>query len=331
MRSYISSSRLKLGLFLAIVAASAVLSEAYVRLSGRFTSEAASLVFRLSENDFTNAVFGDSQIGLTSFIPGFQFFGAPGLQPEEFADVVKYAYAWRKPGRVIVEASPQWFGEYHIGRSKRFVAENLPPRLLPFRPLILSTHIQVALVPNLFVSFDSVIGALLGSTAASAAGLERPEKAELDAALKSWRDEITAHGPAMAFEWSRLSPETRSILALSRVYSQNPRKGFETSASAARFEEALRFLISRGAEVCLFRPPVSPFMSRVEYAIPNSQFAAFDLYIAELSRRMSLKYVTIADLGMDPSDDWFWNQDHLNMQTAKTIWPLVQTQCFGKG
>ena len=51
--------------------------------------------------------------------------------------------------------------------------------------------------------------------------------------------------------------EDRDGLTKQRVGAQNPREDFETSKSAMDFEQAIEDLVRKGANICLFRTPVT--------------------------------------------------------------------------
>src|SRR4051794_866554 len=173
MRLSISNFRLRLLVFVAIFIASAAFLEAYCRLSNRFNDSSFSYLRMIAEIDAGKAVLGDSHVGNTSYIPHYAFLGQPGQQPGELLMLVRSLYAHRRPERVIVEAAPQWFGEYHVGRRPLLTSAALaPPKsLFGVHLLALSGPYSGALFDNLWADLRSVVAAALG---AAHAGVPRP-------------------------------------------------------------------------------------------------------------------------------------------------------------
>src|SRR5262249_37754929 len=92
----------------------------------------------LSANRLANGVFGDSHVSRTSMIEGYGFFGEMGQQPNEFFILVQFLYKNRSPGKIIVEAAPQWVGEYHAGQQPLLTTANLHAPINLFGLQILS-------------------------------------------------------------------------------------------------------------------------------------------------------------------------------------------------
>ena len=322
MRLSISSFRLKLLVFVAVLIASAAFLEVYCRFSNRFRDPSFSYLQRIAEVDASKAVLGDSHVGDTSYIPHYAFLGQPGQQPGELLLLVRSLYMHRRPERVIVEASPQWFGEYHAGRRPLLTLTSLaPPKsLFGVRLLTLSGPYSGALFDNLWADLRSVVAAIL--TAAAHANVPRPVPEALKRIKREWEES------ASNSTWSQFPLEKRQVLTTGRVYEQNPIERFEMSEPLHSFENAITFLIANGAEVCLFRTPVSTDYLRIASQITDSRYAAFDTYIAGFAASKELKFIDFRSLSFSFDDSKFINADHLTSTAADAMWPLVANACF---
>ena len=113
------------------------------------------------------------------------------------------------------------------------------------------------------------------------------------------------------------------------MYDQNPVKDFETSEAATAYRKAIEFLIERGAQVCLFRTPVTADYLATEKLIADSRYEEFDRYIEKLARSLSVRFIDFRQLPFEFDDSKFYNQDHMRFQTAIAVWPMVARTCFG--
>ena len=323
MRSSISSFSLRLSIFVAVLIASAAFLEGYCRLSNRFKDSSFSYLRMIAEVDASKAVLGDLHVGLTSYIPHYAFLGQVGQQPGELLLLVRSLYAHRRPERVIVEAAPQWFGEYHAGRRPLLTSATLaPPRgLFGVHLLALSGPYSGALFDNLWADLRSVVTAALGAAHAS---VPRPNSETFKQFIREWEQSFSSS------PWSQFPLEKRQVLTANRVYQQNPIKGFETSEPRHAFEQAIAFLMERGAEVCMFRTPVTADYLRIADQIADSRYAAFDTYIRAFATSRKLKLIDFRSLSFSFDDSRFTNADHLNSAAAEAMWPLVADACFGE-
>lgn len=321
MRLSTSSFRLRLVTFAAVLIALASFLEVYCRLSNRFNDSSFSYLRRIAEVDASKAVLGDSHVGDTSYIPQYAFLGQPGQQPGELLLLVRSLYLHRRPERVIVEASPQWFGEYHTGRRPLLTASSLaPPKsLFGVRLLTLSGPYAGALFDNLCADLRSVVVAVFPAAHAS---VPRPVPEVLTRIKREWENS------AVNSEWSQFPLEKRQVLTTGRVYEQNPIERFEISGPLRAFENTISFLLARGAEVCMFRTPVTADYLRIAYQIADSRYAAFDTYIRTFSASKRLKFVDFRSLPFSFDDSNFMNADHLTSTAAGAMWPLVADACF---
>lgn len=316
MRSSIFSSsgrRLALLFFIALtVLASA---EWYFRSSPQYGPITYFFFRHASQTDPTNAVFGDSHVLTKQRIPGFSFYGWAGVQPEELLALVEYLYADVKPGRIILEADPQWVGEYHKGREKILIPANFINRRFPL--MLTSAYYRGSLLNNLLADADAIAGAIFAGKAAAAPAQGRT-------AEDRWAELF----PKPGFNWTWLTPEDRDGLTKQRVTAQNPREDFETSKSAKDFEQAIEDLVRKGANICLFRTPVTETYLEMTQTIENSRFSAYDKYIKKIAGRWNLKYVDFHAVPLQFDDSAFVNQDHMTDDGYDRLWPLVEKACF---
>ena len=321
MRLSISNFSLRLSIFVGVLIASATFLEAYCRLSNRFNDFSFSYLRMIAEVDASKAVLGDSHVGLTSYIPHYTFLGQPGQQPGELLLLVRSLYAHRRPERVIVEAAPQWFGEYHIGRRPLLTSAALaPPKsLFGVHFLALSGPYSGALFDNLWADLRSVVAAAMTAARAS---VPRPTPEIFKQFIREWEQSSSSN-------WSQFPLDKRQVLTAGRVYEQNPIERFGMSEPLSAFENAITFLIARGAEVCMFRTPVSTDYLRIANQIKDSRYAAFDTYVKAFAASKKLKLIDFRSLSFSFDDSKFSNADHLTSSAADAVWPLVADACFG--
>ncbi|MET4153824.1 hypothetical protein [Bradyrhizobium sp. RT7b] len=320
MLSSISSSSLARLAVLVLTLPACVLGiEAYCHLSTRYAATTYYFLKNAAFSDPTNAVFGDSHVMATSRIPGFSFYGWAGEQPEELNTLVRYFYDATKPGKVILQADPQWFGQYHVQREKFVTQRNLISRRFP--SVLSSAYYWETLRPNLVASGYDVADQIISAASATEAS---PLRTRAAIAEKKWV-ELFARPD---FNWTWLTPEERADLTEVRVLEQNPRSDFSNSPTAAEFEDAISRLVVKGATVCLFRTPVTQDYLKMTTSIPESRFAAFDSYINELAHRFKLRHVDFSALPHDFGDSAFANSDHLTDWESSAVWPLAARACF---
>jgi len=323
MLSSISSSSLaRLAVLILTLPACVLGIEAYCHLSGRYAATTYYFLKNAAFSDPTNAVFGDSHVMATSRIPEFSFYGWAGEQPEELNTLTRYFYNATKPGKIILQADPQWFGEYHEKRQKFVTQRNLISRRFP--TVLSSAYYWETLRPNIVASGYDVANQIISSAHAQETS---PVRARAAAAEKRWVELY----PRQDFNWTWLSPDDRADLTEVRVLEQNPRADFVRSTSAAEFEEAISRLVERGANVCLFRTPVTQEYLKMTSSIPDSRFAEFEGYINKIASRFKLRQVDFRDLPRNFSDQAFANSDHLLDSESIALWPLVARACFDDG
>ena len=308
--SIFNSSVLKLVVFLSVLVFSGAALELYCRSASRFQSTYFFLIRHFVDSDPTNAVFGDSHILWVSHIPGFSFYGTAGEQPSEFKRLVEYLYASTPPKKIILQADPQWFGQYHVGREEFITADNLPSRKIPL--MLTSSYYLKSLKSSIVSDFQNTVTQYIRSARAD----DDPEK--------KWAELSSKRG----FNWTWLTENERLTLTIARVVTQNPRDNFESDPAAKDFESAISFLMARGATLCLFRTPVTSTYLNTAERIKNSNYAAFDGYIHKIAQMNNIKYIDFQSLPYEFTDQKFLNADHLSNAHSGEMWPLVANACF---
>jgi hypothetical protein len=308
--SIFNSSTLKLLVFLSVLVFSGAALELYCRSASRFQSSYFVLIRHFADSDPTNAVFGDSHILWVSRIPGFSFYGTAGEQPSEFKRLVEFLYASTPPKKIILQADPQWFGQYHVGREEFITADNLPSRKIPL--MLTSSYYLKSLKSSIISDFENTVAKYTTSARAD----DDPEKKWIELSSKP------------GFNWTWLTENERLTLTTLRVGAQNPRDNFESGPAAKDFESGISFLIARGATLCLFRTPVTSSYLDTAERIKNSNYAAFDRYIHKIARVHNIQYIDFRSLPYEFTDEKFLNADHLTNEHSGEMWPLVTNACF---
>jgi hypothetical protein len=308
---------------------SVVFGEVYARWSSHYLQPQYVYLKHVmnSRGDAANAAFGDSQVGSTSYIKGFNFLGNAGQQPTELLHLVKYLYTCQRPHRAIVMASPQWFGGYHAFHNPILIDGALPNRFVPIPLLISSSLVYSSIGRNLAADLKQGAEGVISSARAD----EFDVSQSLDPIWKRYLaalDNISKVSVRPDYNWSLVGQEDKNFVTLFRVSGQNPVPGFATSAAAAAFKGALAYLQHRGAKVCLFRTPVTRVYLDFARRFPNSRFAEFDDYVRALAVEMNMPYVDFRSFKYEFDDAKFFNQDHLSEKVIEQVWALAEQACF---
>jgi hypothetical protein len=311
-----SSLRLLAFVTTAVLAIGAL--ECYCRKASRFQDTNHIQIRHLATADPTNGVFGDSHVLWVSYIPGFSFFGTAGQLPSELKTIVKYLYESTPPRKVILEADPQWVGNYHVNQLNFFTRENLISRRLPL--LLTSAFYYKTLASNIASTVGNSILNLTTRPAQMLPGATpQPNTAE-----GRWYQQFGKPG----FNWSVMSQADRAELTAKRVQNQNPIDGFQTSRYAVDLLDAVNFLALKGAEVCLFRTPVTDDYLTETKSTPHSNYGAYESFIKRFADEHHMKYIDFRDLPYTFSDQKFLNPDHMSNSHYAEVWPLVKDACF---
>ena len=326
MPSSTSSFSLRLAAFLGTILVAACLLEIYCRTSRRFDGGDQFIYVRtIAATRSANTVLGDSHVGLSPMIDGYAFLGWAGQQPQELLNLVHFLYDNRQPGKVIVEAAPQWVGEYHKGRQPLLTAANLQPPVSVFGVHMLS--LTPLYSGSLFKFLIADLTSLTRFVSPSKAQPLPVNTAQADQYAREWSRKRDAGGDA--FNWTEMERDKREVLTLARLHGQNPIRDFESSSLLRDYVAAIRFLQQRGAQVCLFRTPVTADYSQLGRQMPEGRFDAFDRWIRQFAGAQRIRFVDFHELPLDFDDTRFLNQDHVTAAHARAMWPLVDKACFG--
>jgi len=111
------------------------------------------------------------------------------------------------------------------------------------------------------------------------------------------------------------------------VNSHTPVADFRERDEARIYRDLIKFLIARGAKVCLVNYPVDHFYRERADRIPG--FAAVRKFYQEVARDNGIPYVSFWDRFKDES--MFQNTDHVNQNGSPILAREAREACFGKG
>lgn len=209
--------------------------------------------------------------------------------------LVREYFRHRRPGRVILQASPHRIREYDPRGYDKYFGLNVGLPVVPYVFELGVTH---------------SIGKLFDMQALAAFRKEREEVRHLGA------------------EWAQKSEAERLRLTRNRVVGQRPLRSESVDRNPRAYVRTIHFLQDRGARVCLVRMPISK-----EYQTLIEGDEAFDEAVAffETSARNNrIPYVDFRALPMDYDADVFVNQDHMTAQAGRRFFSLVEQACFGE-
>ena len=110
------------------------------------------------------------------------------------------------------------------------------------------------------------------------------------------------------------------------VSTHTPVLNFRERDEANIYREMIKFLIARGAKVCLMNYPVDKFYRERADAIPA--FAETRKFYKEVARENHIPYVSFWDRFDDPS--MYQNTDHVNQKGSPILAREARAACFGK-
>lgn len=260
----------------------------------------------LREGKTADAAFGDSQmLSTVTGIPGMlnlSFFG------ENTAIIdfrIKRFYAGRKPGRVILQATPNMFSDEReratdSGWTRDYIAalqNESDSTLLTFSP-----HHRMYIKEYWLTFFDKGRFRLRGRIMADGAYFDPKPVAETMAS-----DEFQ-----------------RKIV--SRVAQQRPRPTWQETVSYRYYVESLKFLAKHVEAACLVTTPFPPSYRKEAARFP--EFLAVRHHFDDLARRFRFGRVDLWEALDD--DASFADTDHLLMEPAREISQQIQRECFAE-
>jgi len=258
-----------------------------------------NLIYTKNNKD---VVVGDSQIYRT-FIANDDFLnlGLGGTTIPMMEIIVEQYFKYQEPGKVIIEVAPQLLSEGYLNRGtqgyEQYFNQNYP---IPIKIYILEPGIG-SWIKNI-KSFDDF----------SRLTEDRREGEAVKTIEGKWKD---------------LSYQDRLLRTRNRIKRQEP-VIWAAQDVIETYEGIIESLVERGADVCMFRPPVDE--TYLDLVKNRSSFArSFEIFKG-ISNEQGIRYVDFQDLDYKFSLDKFINQDHITPQTSADIAPLINQACFGE-
>ena len=251
-------------------------------------------------NKNQNVVVGDSHI-YRAFIANDNFLnlGRGGTTIPVMKILMEQYFKYQEPGKVIVEVSPQLFSEDYINNDtqgyEQFFNQNYP---FPIKVYL----------------FEPGIGSWMKN-------IQSPNDFTR---LTKDRIEGEAH-LTLRSKWQNLSPEVRKVRTKTRIRRQEPNL-FAAQEVIRIYKEMIEFLVTRGADVCMFRTPVDG--TYLKFIEGNPSFAKSLEIFEEISTEYGVRFVDFQELNYDFSLDKFINQDHITPAASEDIAPLIYSSCF---
>jgi len=257
-------------------------------------------IYSVYTSNNSNVAVGDSHI-FRSFIDQDKYLnlGRGGSTIPVMDLFIRNYYKYRKPRNVIVEASPQMISEIHLkwldkNHSKFF-------------------NINYWYLPKIFL-FEKGISQYLASID-SWQDLKQ-------VFTKSWPNEMKK-----SQYWSQMEESERLKRTLSRVEFQEPLMGTELANNYFYiYKNMLKFLLDKGANVCILRTPVDKYY--LKFIENNKAYQESLVQFKKIANELDIKYIDFRTLNMDFNLSAFINQDHLMPTKSKEFARLVDQACY---
>ncbi len=250
-----------------------------------------------------NIAIGDSHI-YRGFIANSYFLnlGRGGMTIPMMKIIIEQYFKYRKPGKVIIEASPQLLCRSHIHKGsegyEEYFNQNysfLPFKIYLFEPGIGSWIKKVRSID----SFSKLI--------------EERKKAEKAFTLKS--------------NWQNMPEKKRLKMTIQRIKKQRPcikkaKKFVDT------YEKMVDFLLGESAKVCLLRTPVDPDYLRLTKNDPSFS-NAIEIF-KNIAEEKGIHFVDFQEMNYEFTLDKFINQDHITPKASRKFSMLAKELCFDR-
>ena len=252
-----------------------------------------------TKND-SNIAVGDSHI-YRAFIANDDFLnlGLGGTTIPMMKIVVEQYFKYQEPGKVIVEVSPQLFSEDYINRNSQGYEQYFN---------------QNYLFPIKIYIFEPGIGSWM----------ENIKSFNDFSRLAEDRKEGETHLTIVS-KWKNISLEDRMIRTKQRIRKQEPNINAAQDVIQT-YDDMIKFLVGRGAVVCMFRTPVDEMY--LDLIKDNPSFTKSLEIFQKISIENKVRYVDFQDLNYNFSLDKFINQDHITPKASADIAKLVTLSCF---
>lgn len=285
---------------------------------------------RLRNSTQPNAAFGDSHVAAVPDYNTRDFvnLGIGATTIKRMDQRVRYYFSKIKPGEVIIQADPHLFADYRLEAPGTYVTEEYSNfRLRAFDPVhrgfmwqywikLLSSHALKERESTANDQLWQTAYRLDKEPAASkpvtpAPGASAPNPSSFMALpAKTDAEILTKFNAFMDYE----------------VSAHTPVADFHEREQAGVYNDMIKFLIARGARVCLVNYPVDKYYRERADAIPT--FAEVREFYKEVARENHIPYVSFWDRFGDQS--MFQNADHVNQNGSPILAREAREACFGK-
>jgi hypothetical protein len=308
---------------------------------------------RLRNSTQANAAFGDSHVAAVPDYNTKDFvnLGIGATTIRKMDQRVRYYFRERKPGEVIIQADPHLFAEYRLQPRGEYVPENytaarlrvLDPQHRGFMTSYWLAYLKKGqLQQRENTGYDQLWQEAykLQAPPASNSQAETPSpksQSGVSPALEANNTSqagVPASQPIQAVKASTTDQPTESesqVLAKFNAFmdyevtTHTPVTDFRSRDEARIYRNLIKFLISRGAKVCLVNYPVDPYYRERADATP--MFAQTREFYKEVAGENHIPYVSFWDRFNDAS--MFQNTDHVNQNGSPILAREAREACFG--
>ncbi|UVO31808.1 hypothetical protein [Bradyrhizobium arachidis] len=304
---------------------------------------------RLRNSTQQNAAFGDSHVAAVPDYNTDDFvnLGVGATTIRKMDQRVRYYFGKIKPGEVIIQADPHLFAEYRLQAPSNYVPESYSEsRLRIFDPQhrgFLPSYWSAFLAKGQLVKKETNAYDQLWDTANKLETTSLPEtqsdpltaEAQTGALSETKTNGARAlpHPPAGHGATSSEQPAEPDSETLAKfnafmdyeVSAHTPVADFRTRGEAGIYRNLIKYLVSRGARVCLMNYPVDRYYRVRADAI--STFNEVREFYKEVARENNIPYVNFWDRFDDPS--MFQNTDHVNQNGSPILAKEARQACFG--
>ena len=269
---------------------------------------------RLRNSQQASAAFGDSHVAAVPDYNTADFvnLGIGATTIRKMDQRVRYYFGKIKPNEVIIQADPHLFADYRLEQQASYVPEAysqsrlrvLDPRHRSFMIGYWTTLLETGqLKEKANTGYDQLWDSVARTEPVSSL-------AAVQAAVKMDAATLTKFNAFMDYE----------------VATHTPASNFRQRDEARIYQDLIKFLISRGAKVCLLNYPVDKYYRERADRIPA--FADTRKFYVEVARENHIPYVSFWDRFDDPS--MFQNTDHVNRNGSPILVREALHACFGK-
>lgn len=355
MSSSTSSSRRWLQIFFGILVPVSfgylVASEWLVRTEVLAHDNFEYISNRLQNSTQPNAAFGDSHVAAVPDYNTKDFvnLGIGATTIRKMDQRVRYYFRDRKPGEVIIQADPHLFAEYRLQPEGEYVPETyssyrlrvLDPQHRGFMNSYWLAYLKKGiLTPGANTGYDHLWNeaykaeANSPSPSPSPAGTSAcksqcgesraPETHEQSRASVPSPPPVEAANTAAAETDEEVLKKFNAFMDY-EIAAHTPVADFRSRDEARIYRNMIKFLISRGAKVCLVNYPVDRYYRERADRIPT--FAQTREFYKEIASENHIPYVSFWDRFDDHS--MFQNTDHVNQNGSPILAREAREACFG--